>query len=294
MNMTIKIRRFNQKGNEKYTDFVKKSKQEFQRKEKTKFKVPVSLINNKSLTEPVNLAGEIDVNKKFKNAFEYAEYLNDKIKNIDLQKHRWDDGLFNWISAAFFPNFFPGIRSGIDEKRVILSNTTKSKWRRHFARTLWEIYHVYQRQSLCLLFKETNNFSDELETISKSPIMFSSKGIVEAYSDLYFEEEKRIYDVKFEKLSNSRCFWEYYNRKINDYGTISKSFIYSLYRNNNDMNLIDEMSILEFVGPKITDINFPDDIIIVKNQTGKSLGMSLLALIIHDFDIVNAIMSLSR
>jgi hypothetical protein len=188
--MTIKIRRFNQKGNEKYTDFVKKSKQEFQRKEKTKFKVPVSLINNKSLTEPVNLAGEIDVNKKFKNAFEYAEYLNDKIKNIDLQKHRWDDGLFNWISAAFFPNFFPGIRSGIDEKRVILSNTTKSKWRRHFARTLWEIYHVYQRQSLCLLFKETNNFSDELETISKSPIMFSSKGIVEAYSDLYFEEEK--------------------------------------------------------------------------------------------------------
>ncbi len=109
-----------------------------------------------------------------------------------------------------------------------------------------------------------------------------------------FEEEKRIYDFKFEKLSNSRCFWEYYNRKINDYGTISKSFIYSLYRNNNDMNLIDEMSILEFVGPKITDINFPDDIIIVKNQTGKSLGMSLLALIIHDFDIVNAIMSLSR
>ena len=38
--------------------------------------------------------------------------------------------------------------------------------------------------------KETNNFSDELETVSKSPIMFSCKGIVEAYSDMYFKKEK--------------------------------------------------------------------------------------------------------
>ena len=190
MNMKLKIRKFNQKGNEIFSNFVKNSKREFTSKKKSKFKTPINIINDKSLTEPINLAGEIDVNKTFENAFEYAVYINDKIKDIDLKKYRWDDGLFNWISAALFPNFFPGIRSGIDEKRVFLSDVSKSKWRRHFARTLWEIYHVYGEASLCLLFKETNNFSDELETVSKSPIMFSCKGIVEAYSDMYFKKEK--------------------------------------------------------------------------------------------------------
>ena len=230
--MTIKIRRFNQKGNEKYADFVKKCKREFQRKEKTKFKVPTNIINSKNLTEPVSLAGEIDLNKKFENAFEYAEYINDKIRNIDLKKYRWDDGLFNWISAAFFPNFFPGIRSGIDEKRVLLSNTSKSKWRRHFARTLWEIYHVYRHQSLCLLFKETNNFSDELETISKSPIMFSSKGIVEAYSDLYFvgeEKNKGKQTYKRGEVADFRSFIdELYQFEVNlDIFRMSKDQIIS-------------------------------------------------------------------
>ena len=124
-NMTIKIRRFNQKGNQKFSEFVKNSKKEFQSKKKTKFKVPTNIINDKNLTEPVSLAGEIDIDKKFDNAFEYAVYINDKIKDIDLKKYRWDDGLFNWISAALFPNFFPGIRSGIDEKRVFLNNTSK-------------------------------------------------------------------------------------------------------------------------------------------------------------------------
>ena len=218
-NMIIKIRRFNQKGNQKFSEFVKNSKKEFQSKKKTKFKVPTNIINDKNLTEPVSLAGEIDIDKKFDNAFEYAVYINDKIKDIDLKKYRWDDGLFNWISAALFPNFFPGIRSGIDEKRVFLNNTSKSKWRRHFSRTLWEIYHVYGDLSLCLLFKETNNFSDELETISKSPIIFSCKGIVEAYSDMYFKKEKDntgIQTYKRGELADFRSFIdELYQFEIN-------------------------------------------------------------------------------
>ena len=62
---------------------------------------------------------EIDLDKKFNNAYEYASYLNEKILNIDLKKYRWDRGLFN-CKAAYFPSFFPGIRSGTDEKNRYL------------------------------------------------------------------------------------------------------------------------------------------------------------------------------
>ena len=55
---------------------------EFIQAKENGFKVPVSLINSKSLTEPVNLAGEIDVNKKA------ASDLTKAIKdvNADIQK----------------------------------------------------------------------------------------------------------------------------------------------------------------------------------------------------------------
>ena len=119
---------------------------------------------------------------------------------------------------TFFPNFFPGVRSGVDEKRVYLSEV-KSKWRRHFSRTLWEIFYVYGDLGLCLLYKETNNFSDELETISKSPIMFSSKGIVEAYSDLYFKkksENSGLQTYKRGEIGDFRNFIdELYQLEIN-------------------------------------------------------------------------------
>ena len=45
---------------------------------------------------------EIDLDKKFNNAYEHASYLNEKILNIDLKKYRWDRCLFNWVSAHIF------------------------------------------------------------------------------------------------------------------------------------------------------------------------------------------------
>ena len=186
--MKLKIRSFNDEGNLKFKKFVIEKKKEFKSKKTKTFKVPFHLIKDKKLTNEVKDSLEIDLDKKFNNAYEYASYLNEKISNIDLKKYRWDRGLFNWISAAYFPSFFPGIRSGTDEKNRYLSEE-KGKWRRQLARTLWEIYYVYKEESLCLLYKPTNNYSDELETISKSPIMFSSKGVVQAYSELYFKKK---------------------------------------------------------------------------------------------------------
>ena len=187
MEMKLKIRAFNEDGNLAFKDFVIKAKKDFKSKRKKKFQAPLNLIKDQKLTEEVPNSLDIDINKKFENAYEYAEYLHKQIEKIDFKKYRWNRGLFNWISAAYFPIFFPGVRSGSDEKNRFLS-IEKSKWRRQLARTLWEIYYVYKQDSLCLLYKETNNYSDELETISKSPIMFSSKGVVEAYSHLYFKK----------------------------------------------------------------------------------------------------------
>tara|TARA_B100001121_G_scaffold159401_1_gene139201 strand:- start:108 stop:827 length:720 start_codon:yes stop_codon:yes gene_type:complete len=186
--MKIKVRSFNEEGNLKFKKFVIEMKKEFKSKKTKNFKVPLHLIKDKKLTSEVKNSKEIDLNKKFINSYDYAVYINERISNIDLKKYRWDRGLFNWISAAYFTAFFPGIRSGSDEKNRYLSEE-KGKWRRQLARTLWEIYHVYKEDSLCLLYKPTNNYSDELETISKSPIMFSSKGVVEAYSQLYFKKK---------------------------------------------------------------------------------------------------------
>lgn len=194
-NKIIKIKRFNEKGNIEFEKFTKQCKKEFNKGIKKKFLPPISLLNDLSLIESVEGAGEIDTSKIFVNAFDYAKYIDEKLLNIDFKKYRWDRGLFNWISAALFHNFFPGVRGGKDEKRVFLLEN-KGKWRRHFARTFWEIYHVYKDNSLCLLYKETNNFSDELETISKSPIMFSSKGVLETYSVLFF---KKLNDLKGEQ-----------------------------------------------------------------------------------------------
>ena len=185
--MKIKIRSFNEEGNLKFKKFVIQMKKEFKSKKTKKFKIPIHLIKDKKLTTEVKNSKEIDLNRKFTNSYDYATYINEKISEIDLKRYRWDRGLFNWISAAYFSSFFPGIRSGSDEKNRYLSEE-KGKWRRQLARTLWEIYHVYKEDSLCLLYKPTNNYSDELETISKSPIMFSSKGVVQAYSQLFFNK----------------------------------------------------------------------------------------------------------
>lgn len=186
--MKIKIKRFNEAGNIEFNKFVKESKKKFKKNGQKKFSPAIQLIQDKKLCEDIDGVLEIDTTKTFFNAFEYSKYISEKLNRIDIKKYRWDDGLFNWICASLFHNFFPGVRGGVDELRVFLSGTSKSKWRRNFARTFWEIYHEYKEIGLCLLYKETNNFSDELETVSKSPIMFSNKSIVEAYSDLFFKK----------------------------------------------------------------------------------------------------------
>ena len=193
--MKIKIRSFNEDGNLKFKKFVIEKKKEFKSKKTKIFKTPTHLIKDKKLTNEVKNSKEIDLNKKFNNAYEYASYINERLSDVDLKRYRWDRGLFNWLSAAYFSCFFPGIRSGSDEKNRYLSEE-KGKWRRQLARTLWEIFYVYREESLCLLYKPTNNYSDELETISKSPIMFSSKGVVQAYSQLFF---KKISDTSGEQ-----------------------------------------------------------------------------------------------
>ena len=186
--MKLKIKRFNKNGNIEFFKFVQIAKKKFKKDKQLKFSPANNIINDNALCEDIGGSLEIDTSKKFVNAYEYAKYISEKLDAIDLAKYRWDDGLFNWICAALFPNFFPGVKGGVDEKRVFLSYLSKGKWRRHSARTLWEIYHVYKEKSLCVLYKQTNNYSDELETISKSPIMFSSKGVVEAYADLFFSK----------------------------------------------------------------------------------------------------------
>ena len=102
--MKIKIRSFNDDGNLKFKKFVIEKKKEFKSKKTKNFKTPTHLIKDKKLTNEVKNSKEIDLNKKFKNAYEYASYINERLSDVDLKRV---DGTEDYLIgyAAYFSCF---------------------------------------------------------------------------------------------------------------------------------------------------------------------------------------------
>ena len=106
-----------------------------------------------------------------------------------------------------------------------------------------------------------------------------------------FYNEQRIYDIEFKKLFISRDKWYVLNNYMKEYNfdQFPYKFCYLLYINNNCISNIN-------IGLKsyIDDDLLKNTELIMAQVYCETIGIALNVLIIHDFDIVNAILSLSR
>ena len=195
--MILQVRRFNEEGNDYFEKFIN---DKIYKNNKIKSK---ELIDNENLTEIISDANKIDISKKFINAFEFGMYLKGVLEDCETNKIKWDRGLFNWLALAYFNNLFPGPRGGKKITRFFLSNQ-KTFWRKHLVRMRWEMCNQFEELSACLFSKEVNNWSDLEEQVTSSPLMISSKRILETISKLYYRKINQFEgDVIFKRTDST-------------------------------------------------------------------------------------------
>ena len=222
------LKKFNESGEKKFEDF-------FDRKIRNKkTPIPFKYLTDKNLINDLGSEIEIDNTKKFKSAYEFGKYLDEKLRG--LKNIRFETGVFHWLTLAFFNQLFPGPSGGSQKIKYILNKKSPSSWKKHLVRLRWELYSQFKEKSIVYLTKEMNNWSDEEESISASPTLNSSETILDLYTKLYLRYDNK----KNPKIISKRNL-------SGNHRELTKEL--SIYQLNFDITRMSVDELLDLLGP---------------------------------------------
>lgn len=174
------IRVFNEYGNEQFINHY------YMAVEDNKHKIPKEILFSSEYTEVLEGALPIDQNKKFKNRYELGKYIYELTKEVKVDIFN-NSFLWNWLSAFYFKDIFPGPSGGMQDIRYILSEQLTHKYR-HLIRENWRIYSEYKEDAIYLLTKQINAGSDEIEQLAGRQ-NFLNSNTIKLISELYMNKQ---------------------------------------------------------------------------------------------------------
>ena len=227
----IKIRQFTHEGKIEFDEFYRKIVVELERNNEIS-QLPLELLIGENNSEILEFSGEIEINKKFENRYELGIYLHKALNDCDERKLIGNDNLWNWISAAFFSNIFPGPRGGSQDIRYLLSDRERYHYR-HICYFSWFLYREFGEGSKFCLASPTNTNSDALEQIgsrrsllnNNSLNLLSKMYLIEDEDSNSFRIKKGIFSTKLDTPGSLRRLEKIHNRLSTNYDVSDMPFL---------------------------------------------------------------------
>ena len=189
-----KIKRFTEEGIKKYEELISERRSEYSSLSKVKKKEYETKSVNKTLlenySEDVTGAGNIE-KINFSNKFHLGKYLFDQLQNCAPKDVARDKGLWNWITAYYFEQLFPGPRGGPANERFILNFDFHASEVRHLTQFPWQLYSWHKEDSKYILNDPVNSGPERIESLMKRVDIKRNTTIIKTANELYFDEETK-------------------------------------------------------------------------------------------------------
>jgi len=132
--------------------------------------------------------------KKYNLKSELVTFLYSQIVDINLRNRYFDEGLWTWLSLFYFESICPvrsdGTRKVGEDCRYILNSNDYNKYYRHLLACPTWLLHQLGDVSKIYLRGSPNINGDLHETLASRQEIATAKGIIEAATILYWDEQK--------------------------------------------------------------------------------------------------------
>lgn len=162
--------------------------------------IPDTILFDDEFTSVLEGAKKIDRDKKFKNKFEFGKYIYELLEDVEIDIFS-NSYIWNWLSAFYFKQIFPGPNGGMQDIRYILSQRENYRYR-HLLRESWRLYSEFKESSIYLLSKPLNFGSDEIEQLA-SRNTFLNINTIKLCGEFYMIKQGNGYFLKKNASSKS-------------------------------------------------------------------------------------------
>lgn len=164
---------------------------------------PLYLLEDASHSEIIDEEIELD-QRQFSTRYEMGVYLVGVLQNKNIQPLLGDVGFWSWFGLYWFDQLCPKAADGSRKPKMaynyILSRAFNHR-PRHAIFITWQLVDKYAESSKFLLCKEMHIRGELMEQMMARQKYFSSNGVIELASKLYFDVETQ----EFKKGSASRA-----------------------------------------------------------------------------------------
>ncbi len=190
MSKLIKVRSFNDKGIMRLLSFIKETRSS-ENEHGELLPPPIDLLEDEECLESIDFAVKADVEKKFKNRYDFAVYLNN-IFGGDFKDHWFENhGLWAWLAFAYFDQLrhtkLRRLKGGTFATQHE-ANFISDKWRKAAGQPKWYRQAVSTPLLLVKDYGEKARFfinsktmsamGDIIEQLLSDPKIMSSKKII--------------------------------------------------------------------------------------------------------------------
>jgi hypothetical protein len=156
-------------------------------------KPPVDLLEDAWSSAKLHVEIEIE-NMSFKNRFEAAKYLFDKLRPLDTSKIERNIGLWTWLSLKYFNQVCPFNKNkkrspGQDYRHIL--DTDSRLYYRHLLMGPYTVYRLHGSEAPLLLYGALFQMTEAYREIACRQAFITNSGIVSAANSLYYDIKKR-------------------------------------------------------------------------------------------------------
>ena len=193
----INLRKLNDLGIERFSDFLER------KREDSSLKTPKEFIESSETSEDLGLNIEVDIEKKFTNRLEFGKYIWSKFREVWTDELKHDSGLWSGLALIYFDQFCPPKKPNRSEHYIL----TAGKWRgsghdlhyRHCVLTPITIVKDYAEHAEFFLcgtvdnpYKDMTKMGEGIEQIASKQLIMRNKNILQAVLKLYQDSKTKL------------------------------------------------------------------------------------------------------
>lgn len=187
--MAVKVRRLNEYGIEKFTDWIRGG---------VIGDIPLELLEDLETSEQISITVEVDPEREFANRYELGMYLAEILKEYNPAMLDSDRGFWSSLALIFFNRLCPiedhGKREPLKEWCYVLNPDFRHHYR-HLLRSPWQLCCKHGKQSRFLLLASNekrdklSRHGDILEQLGGRQAVFRSVVLVKEAARLYSDPD---------------------------------------------------------------------------------------------------------
>ena len=203
----MKIRKLDKAGIEEFERFISNLRNGGQQN------TPDHLMTDPSTSEELEFDLELDKGD-FKNRYELGLYLAEQLADKDVQAVIGDSGFWSSLALFWFDQLCPKKADGSRKPSMVYNYILSENYNhrpRHAIFTTWQLVELYGEFSRYLLSRELPVRGELIEQIMARQYFLSCKGVMQAASKLYYDEERKTFKKGAAGRTSAGCVYRFVN-----------------------------------------------------------------------------------